>query len=154
MPTPTSGGARSPEVIVSRRFAFRVAQLLLSAYRFLAFPPWEVAARFLPFFPAGFFLAGFLSLPLLLLLLLPLVARFLPFLARPFFFAAFWLPLLPSYGVKTKTWRIIGYMPRSALGFGTPSGSAPLHFITRLRGRLLLCDSMALVSMSFSRSLS
>ena len=96
LPTPTSGGAHSPEVIVSRRFAFRVARLLLSAYRFLAFPPWEVAARFLPCFPAGFFLAGFLSLPLLLLLLLLLlVARFLPFLARPFFFAAFWLLLLP-----------------------------------------------------------
>ena len=95
LPTPTSRGAHSPEVIVSRRFAFQVAWLLLSAYCFLAFPPWEVAARFLPFFPAGFFLAGFLSLPLLLLLLLPLVARFLPFLARPFFFAAFWLLLLP-----------------------------------------------------------
>ena len=95
LPTPTSGGAHSPEVIVSRRFAFRVARLLLSAYRFLAFPPWEVAARFLPCFPAGFLLAGFLSLPLLLLLLLLLVARFLPFLARPFFFAVFWLLLLP-----------------------------------------------------------
>ena len=95
VPTPTSRGAHSPEVIVSRRLAFRVARLLLSADRFLALPPWEVAARFVPFFPAGFFLAGFLSLPLLLLLLLPLVARFLPFLARPFFFAAFWLLLLP-----------------------------------------------------------
>ena len=95
MPTPTSRGAHFPEVIVSRRFAFWVAWLLLSAYRFLAFPPWEVAVRFLAFFPAGFFLAGCLSLLLLLLLLLPLVARFLPFLARPFFFVAFWLLLLP-----------------------------------------------------------
>ena len=94
VPTPTSGGAHSPEVIVSKRFAFRVARLL-SACRFLAFPPWEFAARFLPFFPTGFFLASFLSLPLLLLLLLPLVARFLPFLARPFSFAALWLLLLP-----------------------------------------------------------
>ena len=92
---PYLGGAQSPEVIVSRSFAFRVAQLLRSAYRFLAFPPWDVAARFLPFFPAGFFLAGFLSLPLLLLLLLPLVPRFLHFLAEPFCFTAFWLLLLP-----------------------------------------------------------
>ena len=96
VPTPTSVGARSPEVIISRRFAVRVARLLLSVYRFLAFPPWEPwVARFLPLAPAGFFLAGFLSLPLLLLLLLPLVARLFPFLAKPFFFAAFWLLLLP-----------------------------------------------------------
>ena len=79
MPTPTSRGARSTEVIVSRRFAFRVVRLLLFVYRFLAFSPFHVAARLLPFFPAGFLLAGLLSRPLLLLLLLPLVARVLLF---------------------------------------------------------------------------
>ena len=63
---------------------FSLCKCFCSAYRFLAFPPWEVGARFLPFFSTGFFLAGFLSR---LLLLPPLAARYVPFLATRFFFA-------------------------------------------------------------------
>ena len=89
MPTPTIGGAHSPEVIVPKRFAMRSCFF----FAFLAFPPWEVVARFWPFFSCVF-LASFLS-PLLLLLLPPLLARFLPFLAAGFFFCAFLLRMLP-----------------------------------------------------------
>ena len=55
VPSPTSGGAHSLEVIVLRQFAFRVARLLLFRLPLLGLLP--LGSCFLPFFPAGFFLA-------------------------------------------------------------------------------------------------
>ena len=68
-----------------------------ATYCFLAFPPWEAAACFLPLPATGFFFAGFLLLLLLLLLALAseATARFLPFFVVAFFVVGFlMLPML------------------------------------------------------------
>ena len=49
VPTPTSGSAPSPEVIVWIHFAFQIVLLLVFCLVLLGLPPWEVVAHFSPF---------------------------------------------------------------------------------------------------------